>query len=867
MGSTYVELASVPSADTPQTCIHLRTDKAHYVFGRVAEGTQRALTARRISFAGSNQIFLSGPVGWDQVGGLIGFLLSMAASTTMAATESSAVNTERAKRGLKPKEASGNGGVGIHAGDNISHVLACSRGFIFRQPLKVHLHESREEDDTRSGEATPVSIEPDWKDECIRVWKVPAVRARSSSPPKRRRSNSEGPEGARPSQDQLKEPQPVDHALAKVVVEEDIFNGTLGQGRWLAETTVGALEPADVALLRGAGGIMKVYQPPAEGQKAMNPDAKVWKVCREVAPALQDKDVTFLNRLRLPRVGYSMQSMSYIIKTYERRGKFNRASADALGVPKADFKKLLGGESVQGKDGKTVTPDMVIGAPIPGAGMIVADIESHEFLESFMERPEWQDAELMANITVMYWLLGPNMSDQAQIQKFMNDHPTIKHVVCASDTCPNMLTIDTASELQVKLHRIDPERFPIPDFDNRVKAKAPAIDSHIEFGRAATRVHLMPRVIFDNARMAPFPDLVNASKASWDENLEALTQAARAREEDPQFLAQIEESEKDIPSRDAEITCLGTGSSSPSKYRNVSGTLIQVPGIGNYLFDAGEGTLGQIRRLYGSERASEILRNLRCVVISHLHADHHLGAPSLLKAWYTQALLDENKAKLAVACNPRYREFLSEIAQVEDFGFHRLVFPSQPPGSDAGGLTDVPLAEAPFHKAGGDDFGLRAIKRVPVPHCWRSMATELELTSGLRLAYSGDCRPSKDFVEACRGAHLLIHECTFGDDMASHARAKNHSTVSEALRISREMDARRTLLTHFSQRYVKADALRLSEEQKRGVLMGFDFMTVKLGDFARAACYTPAVEKLMEKLMDKEWPSEGPSDVPPDVVD
>jgi ribonuclease Z len=34
--------------------------------------------------------------------------------------------------------------------------------------------------------------------------------------------------------------------------------------------------------------------------------------------------------------------------------------------------------------------------------------------------------------------------------------------------------------------------------------------------------------------------------------------------------------------------------------------------------------------------------------------------------------------------------------------------------------------------------------------------------------------------------------------------------------------------------------------------MGFDFMTVKLGDFQKAACYLPALERFMEKLMDKE---------------
>lgn len=852
--STYVELATAPSADTPHTCIHVRHERCQYVFGRIAEGTQRALNARKISFAGTSQMFLSGPVGWDQMGGLIGFLLSTASATSAAAAEAAANNIEREKRGLKVKNTIGQTGVGIHAGDNISHVLASSKGYIFRQPLHLRLHEYQDQDDIRARGSTTDIMEPDWQDEQIRVWKIPTTRARSSSPPKRRHSDSERPEQAPRENGPAKQWQASeDYRLAKFIIEEDLFNGS-GRDQSLVETTVGALESTDTALIRDPNGIMKVYQPSSDGDLGLSASQKVWKI--SPSPPAKGSDPFLVKGLRLPRATYTTKSMSYIMKTHDRRGKFDRAAADALGVPKANFKSLIQGESVQTEDGKTITPDMVMGAPIPGTGIIVADIESHEFLQSFMERPEWKNTKLMSNITLMYWMIGPNMSENDQIQKFMRDHPTIRHILCAPDTCPNMLTMDTASELQVKLRRIDPERFPIPVFDNRAEAKAPPTDSNIEFGRLSKRVQLMPRVLFDDGNIAPFPDLVTAANANWDSELESLTKAAKVNESDPQFLAQLEESQKDIPNLDAEITCLGTGSSAPSKYRNVSGTLVQVPGIGNYLFDAGEGTLGQIRRLYGFERATEILRNLRCVVISHLHADHHLGAPSILKAWYNQALQDGSKAKLAVACNPRFREALSDVSQIEDFGYHRLVFPSQPRDTDSGAAVDVPRATAPFHKAEGDNFGLKAIKRIPVPHCWRSMATELELTSGLRIAYSGDCRPSSAFAEKCKGAHLLIHECTFGDDMISHAKAKNHTTISEALHVSREMGARRTLLTHFSQRYIKQEALRLSEEQKRGVLMGFDFMTVKLGDFAKAACYLPALEKFMEKLMDKEGPSE-----------
>jgi ribonuclease Z len=100
---------------------------------------------------------------------------------------------------------------------------------------------------------------------------------------------------------------------------------------------------------------------------------------------------------------------------------------------------------------------------------------------------------------------------------------------------------------------------------------------------------------------------------------------------------------------------------------------------------------------------------------------------------------------------------------------------------------------------------------------------------------------------------LLVHECTFGDDKQDHAKAKKHSTMAEALGVAKEMEARRTLLTHFSQRYSKADSLRrerVEEGEEHSVLLAFDLMRVKLGDFQKAACYVPAVQRLMERLAD-----------------
>ena len=48
---------------------------------------------------------------------------------------------------------------------------------------------------------------------------------------------------------------------------------------------------------------------------------------------------------------------------------------------------------------------------------------------------------------------------------------------------------------------------------------------------------------------------------------------------------------------------------------------------------------------------------------------------------------------------------------------------------------------------------------------------------------------------------MLLHEATFDDELKSDAIAKKHSTTSEAIGVGVAMEARRVILTHFSQRY------------------------------------------------------------------
>jgi ribonuclease Z len=67
----------------------------------------------------------------------------------------------------------------------------------------------------------------------------------------------------------------------------------------------------------------------------------------------------------------------------------------------------------------------------------------------------------------------------------------------------------------------------------------------------------------------------------------------------------------------------------------VSGHLVRIPDWGNLLLDAGEGTWGQMARYFGTDPARhsnvwQALRELKCIFISHAHADHHAGLAKVL---------------------------------------------------------------------------------------------------------------------------------------------------------------------------------------------------------------------------------------------
>lgn len=152
-------------------------------------------------------------------------------------------------------------------------------------------------------------------------------------------------------------------------------------------------------------------------------------------------------------------------------------------------------------------------------------------------------------------------------------------------------------------------------------------------------------------------------------------------------------SETPQPGDDIVVTPLGTGSSLPSKYRNVSATHLAVPGVdGDILLDCGEGTLGQLTRRFGHEEGgiAKVLAGLKVIFISHLHADHHTGLARLLRA-------RRDVSELLISCRPARTVFLTMLL----LGLRPLepALPRQHP-PDPPAVAGAPSHRRPRHRIG-----------------------------------------------------------------------------------------------------------------------------------------------------------------------
>lgn len=827
---SWVQFLTTPTADTPGTALLLHFDKKRYLIGNISEGTQRACVQRKAGLSRVEDIFLTGTIDWHSTGGILGMILTLAdvIGTQQATLEANEKNKEK-KGDKNASKSEGPRKLRLHGSKNLTHLLATSRRFIFRKGMPVEVNEIRED---LSRDSSSSNIPPTWTDENIRVWAMPISPTSASAVQKQRKRTFDDTIKSDTSSDALltinnpetpEEREEREDQLRKGVVAH-MFNSDWRLDALVPRKLENVRLPATIFVRNDEGKIEK-YTGPLPGVGEAVPDIEV--LVRNPWPGASIE--------ALPPTQPSPCVVSYIFKNHPQRGKFKPQEALRLGVQKGKaFSSLAAGHNVTTSAGQTITPEMVLEPGKEGGGLAVVELPDTTYIEPTLARPEWKSKEVMEGVGAIVWICGEGVAKDRELQRFISTNG-LENIISSPDTCPNMLALESPAAAAIRLNLIDPPRFPRPGHSNepRQPVKLPGT-----VARVGKQIDLEPvfNVIDDHAI-----GFLDTEKVVQEMPTDVLELAAEAHKkiEDPAYLAQLAEKQSDIPSLDAEITTLGTGSALPSKYRNVSATLLRVPGYGNYLFDCGENTLGQLKRVFGAELPG-ILLDLKAIWISHLHADHHLGTAAVIRAWH-EVTREDQKAwtnRLMVASDEGMLKWLDEYSNVEDYGYARV---------DALSMEKANNLQEIFSPKQTLQYGLLSIRACYVSHCHGALAVVFDFPNGFRVAYSGDCRPSQEFARIGHGATLLIHEATFDDELQGDAIAKKHSTTSEALDIGKRMGARRILLTHFSQRYQKIPVMDKSNGQDQVAIVAFDYMQCRIGDFAKLSEFRPALSKLYEE--------------------
>jgi len=277
------------------------------------------------------------------------------------------------------------------------------------------------------------------------------------------------------------------------------------------------------------------------------------------------------------------------------------------------------------------------------------------------------------------------------------------------------------------------------------------------------------------------------------------------------------------------ITFLGTGGTLPTTNRNPSAILINREGE-KMLFDCGEGTQKQMMYARTGMKVDSIF-------ITHFHADHFLGIPGLI-----QTMSFNGRTEPLEIYGPVWtKQFVNLLIQL---GYYKLGFII-----NANELRDGDIIDRGeyFIKAVATDHGIPSIgyvleEKSRIGRFNREKAIELglpvgplfsrlqsgetvtingktilpsqvlgETRPGRKIVYSGDTRPCASIEKESKGADLLIHDSTHGDELKSWALETKHSTSMEAAEIAKKAGVKQLILTHISTRYSESAELLLIE--------------------------------------------------------
>ncbi|XP_022721455.1 tRNAse Z TRZ4, mitochondrial-like isoform X4 [Durio zibethinus] len=572
-------------------------------------------------------------------------------------------------------------------------------------------------------------------------------------------------------------------------------------------------------------------------------------------------------------------SVVYICELPELMGKFDPKKAAALGLkagPK--YSELQHGKSVKSdRLDIMVHPSDVMGPSVPGPIVFLVDCptESHvqellsiECLSEYYTDVSSQLTESTKVVNCVIHLSPASVVSSPNYQKWIKKFGSAQHIMAGHEKKNLEVPIlKSSARIAARLNYLCPQFFPAPGFWSLQHLNYSASDALASCEGLTSKIcesisaeNLLKFTLRPYAHLgldrSHIPTLIDQSQVI-DELHSEIPEIADAAEQVRHFWHGIKESrevltpskddrvmieepwltENTLPSclenirrDDLEIVLLGTGSSQPSKYRNVSSVHINLYSKGSLLLDCGEGTLGQLKRRSTTEASWDAFESNK-----ESNNDGSSQKSPIHLNVNNESMQDINGT------------LFSRGSQMQSYW--------RKPGSPVDHSAAYPFLKS-LKKVLGE-AGLEALISFPVVHCPQAFGIVLKAAErvnsvgkvipGWKIVYSGDTRPCPELVDASRGATVLIHEATFEDGLVEEAIARNHSTTKEAIEVGNSAGAYRIILTHFSQRYPKIPVF--DETHMHKTCIAFDMMSINIADLPVLPKVLPYLKLLFRNEM------------------
>jgi ribonuclease Z len=504
---------------------------------------------------------------------------------------------------------------------------------------------------------------------------------------------------------------------------------------------------------------------------------------------------------------------------------------------------LKRGESVILPDGKTkVNPEDVCDySQIKEDIKILAlDCLNENYLDFIENNDEINDKQ----VSLIVHLSNSKLFLNKRYKAWIESRDYAKHVIL-DETKENIKSMKQLYH-QKTLNLLDDKIYPLfPKFKGSNETFLNS--KNIQYGFSNTKINFRPNVqiITSNCYKEPTVEEIRQGLIlDADEDIDEKLKQVRL---------QVKElREKQTQENYPIVTFLGTGSSTPGILRNASGVLFEINKNNSILLDCGEGTLEQIMSLYGDGEYKNKLLKLNAIFISHFHADHIQGLFSIIterKRVFDELNIKYENLFLLVPLNiVDYLRVYFEYFDKNIFNYVEIIvnfdlYPAEERNTGA----NVYTGEQNKIKYLIEILNLKTIKAVPVIHVSQSSGLVLETKeTSFKLVFSGDCRPSDTLINYGSNCDLLIHEATFDPIMINDAISKKHSTSTEAVKVGKKMNAKSTILWHFSQRYHKIPIMN-EVINYNNVGVSFDNMIIKRNDLEIIPLFNETIKSLFRK--------------------